>query len=116
MSAFKNIGLGALLVLWLGSREVIRGRLSIGGFVAFNAYLAMLPDVVAEGELVDANALTSMNFNIALTVAPLVAGALVAASGAQTELDMLDSIAKGLVVCGHTLAAMWTKSSSFSWS
>jgi ATP-binding cassette, subfamily B, multidrug efflux pump len=36
------LGLGALLVLWLGSREVIRGRISIGGFVAFNAYLAML--------------------------------------------------------------------------
>jgi ATP-binding cassette, subfamily B, multidrug efflux pump len=36
------LGLGALLVLWLGSREVIRGRLTVGGFVAFNAYLAML--------------------------------------------------------------------------
>jgi ATP-binding cassette, subfamily B, multidrug efflux pump len=36
------LGLGALLVLWLGSREVIRGRLTLGGFVAFNAYLAML--------------------------------------------------------------------------
>ncbi len=36
------LGLGALLVLWLGSRDVIRGRLSIGGFVAFNAYLMML--------------------------------------------------------------------------
>jgi ATP-binding cassette subfamily B protein len=36
------LGLGALLVLWLGSREVIHGRISLGGFVAFNAYLAML--------------------------------------------------------------------------
>jgi ATP-binding cassette subfamily B multidrug efflux pump len=36
------LGLGALLVLWLGSREVIRGRITIGEFVAFNAYLAML--------------------------------------------------------------------------
>ncbi len=36
------LGFGALLVLWLGSREVIRGRLSLGGFVAFNAYLVML--------------------------------------------------------------------------
>ena len=32
----------ALLVLWLGSREVIRGRISLGEFVAFNAYLVML--------------------------------------------------------------------------
>ena len=40
MSLF--LGMGALLVLWWGSWEVIRGRLTIGGFVAFNAYLAML--------------------------------------------------------------------------
>ena len=36
------LGLGSLLVLWIGSREVIRGRLSLGEFVAFNAYLVML--------------------------------------------------------------------------
>ena len=36
------MGLGALLVLWLGSREVIAGRLSVGELVAFNAYLTML--------------------------------------------------------------------------
>jgi ATP-binding cassette subfamily B protein len=40
MSFFS--GLGALLVLWLGSREVIRGRITLGEFVAFNAYLTML--------------------------------------------------------------------------
>ena len=36
------LGLGALLVLWLGSREVMQQRLTLGEFVAFNAYLAML--------------------------------------------------------------------------
>jgi ATP-binding cassette subfamily B protein len=36
------LGVAAMLVLWLGSREVILGRLSIGEFVAFNSYLAML--------------------------------------------------------------------------
>ena len=36
------LGLGALLVLWLGSREVIRGRITLGQFVAFNSYLTML--------------------------------------------------------------------------
>jgi ATP-binding cassette subfamily B protein len=36
------LGLGALLVLWLGSREVIGGRITLGQFVAFNAYLTML--------------------------------------------------------------------------
>lgn len=36
------LGLGALLVLWLGSREVMQRRLTLGEFVAFNAYLGML--------------------------------------------------------------------------
>jgi ATP-binding cassette subfamily B multidrug efflux pump len=36
------LGLGSLLVLWLGSREVIGGRITLGEFVAFNAYLVML--------------------------------------------------------------------------
>jgi len=36
------LGLGALIVLWLGSREVIRGRITVGEFVAFNSYLTML--------------------------------------------------------------------------
>jgi ATP-binding cassette, subfamily B, multidrug efflux pump len=36
------LGIGSVLVLWLGSREVIRGRITLGDFVAFNAYLVML--------------------------------------------------------------------------
>jgi ATP-binding cassette subfamily B multidrug efflux pump len=36
------MGLGALLVLWLGSREVVAGRLTVGELVAFNGYLMML--------------------------------------------------------------------------
>lgn len=36
------LGLGALLVLWLGSEAVIRGRISLGQFVAFNSYLVLL--------------------------------------------------------------------------
>jgi ATP-binding cassette, subfamily B, multidrug efflux pump len=36
------LGFGSLLVVWLGSREVIRGRITLGEFVAFNAYLVML--------------------------------------------------------------------------
>jgi len=36
------LGFGSVLVLWLGSREVIRHRISLGEFVAFNAYLVML--------------------------------------------------------------------------
>jgi ATP-binding cassette subfamily B protein len=36
------LGFGALLVLWQGSREVIAGRLTVGGLVAFTVYLTML--------------------------------------------------------------------------
>jgi ATP-binding cassette subfamily B protein len=36
------LGLGALLVLWQGSRAVIGGRITVGELVAFNAYLMML--------------------------------------------------------------------------
>jgi len=35
-------GLGAVVVLWLGGSLVIHGRLTLGQFVAFNVYLAML--------------------------------------------------------------------------
>ena len=34
--------IGLLAVLWLGGRRVIAGDLSLGSFVAFNAYVAML--------------------------------------------------------------------------
>ncbi len=36
------LGLSALIVLWLGTREVIQGAITVGDFVAFNAYLVML--------------------------------------------------------------------------
>ena len=36
------LGISALLALWLGSREVVSGRITVGELVAFNAYLAQL--------------------------------------------------------------------------
>ena len=36
------LGLSSLLVLWMGARAVVTGRMSLGDFVAFNAYLVML--------------------------------------------------------------------------
>jgi ATP-binding cassette subfamily B protein len=36
------LGLALVLVLWLGGREVISGRISVGGFVAFNTYMVQL--------------------------------------------------------------------------
>ncbi|MCC6651080.1 MAG: ABC transporter ATP-binding protein [Candidatus Eisenbacteria bacterium] len=35
-------GLGALLVVWVGGREAVHGRITIGQFVAFTVYLGML--------------------------------------------------------------------------
>jgi ATP-binding cassette, subfamily B, multidrug efflux pump len=36
------LGLGSVFVLWIGGREVIAGHITLGDFVAFNAYLGML--------------------------------------------------------------------------
>ena len=36
------MGIGAVIVLWLGSRGVAAGRMTVGELVAFNAYLMML--------------------------------------------------------------------------
>jgi ATP-binding cassette subfamily B protein len=36
------LGLGALVVIWFGSRDVIGGRLTLGQFVAFFGYLTLL--------------------------------------------------------------------------
>src|SRR5258708_1402122 len=36
------LGVAIVLVLWLGGREVLQGRISVGGFVAFNTYMVQL--------------------------------------------------------------------------
>ena len=36
------LGLSSLVVLWIGSQYVIGGRMTVGEFVAFNAYVVML--------------------------------------------------------------------------
>jgi ATP-binding cassette subfamily B protein len=36
------LGLAEVVVLWLGARHVIAGQITVGQFVAFNAYLVML--------------------------------------------------------------------------
>ena len=47
-------GLAALVALYAGGREVVRGRISLGSFVAFTVYLAMLNwPVVALGWVIN---------------------------------------------------------------
>ncbi len=36
------LGLAVVLVLWLGGREVLQGRITVGDFVAFNTYMVLL--------------------------------------------------------------------------
>jgi ATP-binding cassette subfamily B multidrug efflux pump len=36
------LGFAIVLVLWLGGREVLQGRISVGAFVAFNTYMVLL--------------------------------------------------------------------------
>ena len=43
MPAFAMLGgVGTLIVLWAGGREVIAGRMTVGSLVAFNGYLVLL--------------------------------------------------------------------------
>src|SRR6266478_1500454 len=36
------LGIAAVIVLWLGGRQVLQGRMNVGDFVAFNTYMAQL--------------------------------------------------------------------------
>jgi ATP-binding cassette subfamily B multidrug efflux pump len=47
-------GLGQILVLWLGGREVLSHNMTVGAFVAFNFYMAMLTwPVIALGWVIN---------------------------------------------------------------
>ena len=48
------LGLAIVLVLWLGGREVLQGRMTPGGFVAFNTYMVQLTwPVIALGWVIN---------------------------------------------------------------
>ncbi len=48
------LGIAIVLVLWLGGREVLSGRISVGGFVAFNTYMVQLTwPVIALGWVIN---------------------------------------------------------------
>ncbi|MGH9522954.1 MAG: ABC transporter ATP-binding protein, partial [Terriglobales bacterium] len=49
-----SLGLATVLVLWLGGREVILGRIDLGQFVAFTTYMVMLTfPVIALGWVIN---------------------------------------------------------------
>ena len=48
------LGFAIVLVLWLGGREVLQGRITVGGFVAFNTYMVQLTwPVIALGWVIN---------------------------------------------------------------
>jgi ATP-binding cassette, subfamily B, multidrug efflux pump len=48
------LGLAIVLVLWLGGREVLSGRITVGSFVAFNTYMVQLTwPVIALGWVIN---------------------------------------------------------------
>jgi ATP-binding cassette subfamily B protein len=48
------LGFAIVLVLWLGGREVLFGRMTVGGFVAFNTYMVQLTwPVIALGWVIN---------------------------------------------------------------
>ncbi|MGZ4839684.1 MAG: ABC transporter ATP-binding protein [Terriglobales bacterium] len=48
------LGLAVILVLWLGGREVLHGRMTVGKFVAFNTYIVQLTwPVIALGWVIN---------------------------------------------------------------
>ena len=48
------LGIAAVIVLWLGGRQVIQGRMNVGDFVAFTTYMAQLTwPVIALGWVIN---------------------------------------------------------------
>jgi ATP-binding cassette subfamily B protein len=48
------LGIAAVIVLWLGGRQVIQGRMTVGDFVAFNTYMMQLTwPVIALGWVIN---------------------------------------------------------------
>jgi ATP-binding cassette subfamily B protein len=90
-------GVGALLAIWIGGREVIAGHITLGQFVAFTVYLGMLNwPMVALGWVINIFQRGSASFRRITTLldeAPAVAsarGALRPPAVARGDLEFRD--------------------------
>jgi ATP-binding cassette, subfamily B, multidrug efflux pump len=85
------LGFGSLLVLWLGSRDAIRGHITLGEFVAFNGYLVMLAwPMIAFGWVTNILQRGLASWGRMLEVidhAPAISDAMVTAAGRAAALD-----------------------------
>jgi ATP-binding cassette subfamily B protein len=85
------LGFGSLLVLWLGSRDAIRGQITLGEFVAFNGYLVMLAwPMIAFGwvtNILQRGLASWARMLEVLDHAPAISDATVTAAGRSAALD-----------------------------
>jgi ATP-binding cassette subfamily B protein len=85
------LGFGSLLVLWLGSRDVIRNHITLGEFVAFNGYLVMLAwPMIAFGWVTNILQRGFASWKRMLDVLdhlPAISDATVTAAGRTTPVD-----------------------------
>jgi ATP-binding cassette subfamily B protein len=85
------LGFGSLLVLWLGSRDVVAAKITLGEFVAFNGYLVMLAwPMIAFGWVTNILQRGLASWGRMLEVLqhdPTISDAHVTAAGRETALD-----------------------------
>jgi ATP-binding cassette subfamily B protein len=85
------LGFGSLLVLWWGSRDAIRGHITLGEFVAFNGYLVMLAwPMIAFGWVTNILQRGLASWGRMLEIlehAPAIDDGLVTAAGRAAALD-----------------------------
>ena len=83
------LGLAIVLVLWMGGRQVLQHRISIGNFVAFNTYIVMLTwPVIALGWVINIfqRGMASMGrIHVLLTAQPDITDAAVSPDLANAQ-------------------------------
>jgi len=85
------MGIGALLVLWLGAQDVINGRMTVGELVAFNSYLMMLAwPMIAFGWVTNLLQRGAASWKRMLEV--LAAEPAITDAGANTDVTSRDQI------------------------
>jgi ATP-binding cassette, subfamily B, multidrug efflux pump len=84
------LGLAVVLVLWLGGREVIQGRMSVGAFTAFNTYMVQLTwPIIAVGWVINMfqrGTASMARINEILTAKPEIIDTPDAAAMAEVEV------------------------------
>jgi ATP-binding cassette subfamily B protein len=103
------LGLAVVIVLWIGGREVLLHRISVGSFVAFNTYMVQLTwPIISLGWVINIfqRGTASMGrIQNVLAEQPEVTDAAVPATGAPTEVGGEIEFRNLSFHYGHTLIA-----------